>query len=127
MSVEDSIVLGEVPWTDWQPSAGTWFIAAAMVLAVWVLLETLAYYRRTERARMILREQSSAVDTIREAEPLLRPRPSGAVPAGFLLQPITIKERHNTLSVQLQLLEQKLLVGTRTLFGKLPKTVHKLR
>ncbi|PID99657.1 hypothetical protein CSA80_00100 [Candidatus Saccharibacteria bacterium] len=53
MSIEETVVLGQFPGTDFQPTYIFWFTVAGSIVALWILLELLfRIHRMTHKTRL---------------------------------------------------------------------------
>lgn len=125
MSIEETIVLGQVPGTDYQPTYVFWFTLASGVLILWLLYEV---YKRvhvnstaqTQPHRATVLEHpfigygtlSLHTPTISNDEPYMPSTDSG------------FRRWVNTFRIQLQFLEQKTFLFVRFAVRKFTETVH---
>jgi hypothetical protein len=129
MSIEETVVLGQIPGTDYQPGHALWFTLASCILLLWVMYE------------LYTRVHSAAHKPSADYTPVSRPPVSFVEPYSMLsLDTPTISSdyfaptEHSSrfiawdyaLGVQLQLFKQKTFIFTSFLRRKLGQTVHEL-
>ena len=128
MSIEESVILGQIPGTDYQPQYYFWFVLAALVVAVWFLFEAFRHHAVKARVQTLLLT-TQRVDALSmlfsgTSVPTIS---SDSWHSNALLDGLVVQKRHDAFGIQLQLFKQKVLLTTRIFLGQLTQSVHKLR
>jgi hypothetical protein len=131
MSIEETVVLGQIPGTHYQPSHTFWFGAAAGMVVLWVCYELIHAWFVRKNVRLIpaVELRNDIVDhySYRYAGtrvPTISPDPMGMSLSGNVA---VVKHGHNTFGVQLQFFQQKALVLVGRVLRQFTQAVHKTR
>ena len=129
MSIEETIVLGQIPGTDYQPEHTFWFSLASCLFLLWVMYELyVRVHASAGRATAVISNTSPkkhlssiAYSTLSLHTPTISS--DYALPVAHRSHLLAWK---NTFGVQLQLFKQKVFTFGRFLGRQFSQAVHKL-